>query len=57
MALMMTFREVPELQKRTRTMEVDRVDLRIIEDDILETVRKCIIVKVILISSMFAGVV
>jgi hypothetical protein len=55
--LMMTFREVPELQKRTRTMEVDRVDLRIIEDDILETVRKCIIVKVILISSMFAGVV
>jgi hypothetical protein len=35
---MKTLREVPQLQKRTSAMEVDKVDLRIMEDDILEIV-------------------
>jgi hypothetical protein len=49
---MMTLRDVPELQRRTRVMEVDKVDLRMMEDDIVEIVSECIILEATLLSNM-----
>jgi hypothetical protein len=57
MALTMTLREVPELQRSTRAMEVDKVDLRMTEDDIVEIGRKGIPVDATLLCSMLPVVV
>jgi hypothetical protein len=53
----MTLREVPELQRSTRAMEVDKVDLRMTEDDIVEIGRKGIPVDATLLCSMLPVVV